>query len=426
MAILVDYDVVMGLFRDAGKDPGLDRHIAGESGEQRIQRIIMEINTGQRSIQNVVSAISKLSGQELKPKFPAEVVTYTMVLNYFLEQGKDPASDQHISGESGEDRVRRIVIEINSGQRTIADAIFEIGRLDAPKKKKEIGDKLSPESVAKIILETFPWMKEFPGIWDMILSGVKDDLPNEVILANVRDTEAYKQRFPGMAARVSGKFNPINEAEYLTLEDSYRNLLSSYGILGILAPDGNALKGFFTDWIGGDVSPMELSVRLDKGYATMVDSALGVKETFREFYGIEIDDATLLTYFLDRDLGLLEMERVIGASKVGGAAMKYGLNITRTRAELLSSEGITEEMARRGFADVAREAPQLETLARMHSFNPLSQEDLESFVFHEDPGVMRRRRRIFDTALASFAGSGASSVTAQGALSELVDLDRSV
>ena len=171
---------------------------------------------------------------------------------------------------------------------------------------------------------------------------------------------------------------------------------------------------------------MELSVRLDKGYATMVDSALGVKETFREFYGIEIDDATLLTYFLDRDLGLLEMERVIGASKVGGAAMKYGLNITRTRAELLSGEGITEEMARRGFADVAREAPQLETLARMHSFNPLSQEDLESFVFHEDPGVMRRRRRIFDTALASFAGSGASSVTAQGALSELVDLDRSV
>ena len=287
------------------------------------------------------------------------------------------------------------------------------------------GGDAEKANIAEMILESFPWMKDLMGIWGVILEGVKNDLPDELILAQVRETDTYKQRFPAMAAR-EGKFNPITEAEYLQLEDSYRQLLSSYGVLGTIAPNEGALRDLYTGWIGGDVSPVELSTRLDEGYAAMYDAAPEVKEAFREFYGVNIDDSTLLTYFLDQDLGLLEMENVVGAAQVGGAALKYGLNVTRTRAELLRGEGITGEMAKRGYADVAREQPQLVKLAKMHHYNPLSQYDLEEFTFHEDPNVMASRRRIFESALADFAGAGATSVTQLGTLGELVDFDRSV
>jgi len=281
-------------------------------------------------------------------------------------------------------------------------------------------------NAAEVIMATFPWLADIPGIFDIILAGVVGDLPNEMILSNIRGSEPYMARFPAMAARKSAGFNPITEYEYLQYEDDYRGLLSSFGVLGTVAPTAGALQDLMTDWISGDVSPMELSTRLDSGYAAMSDAAPGVREAFRDFYGIEIDDATLLTYFLDKDLGLQEMERVVAASTVGGAAYQYGLNITRTRAELLYSRGVTGDLAKAGYADIARETPQLQKLASLHRYNPLSQEDLEDFTFHEDPTVAASRRRIFDTALADFMGAGVTSVTQQGTLGELVDTDQSV
>lgn len=281
-------------------------------------------------------------------------------------------------------------------------------------------------NLVDLILSAFPWLSEIPGIFDIIMEGVTQDLPTEIVLANIRESDAYKERFPAMAVRKSEEFNPITEAEYLKYEDDYRSLLRGYGVLGIFGPDDAALNDLLTGWIGGDVSPMELSLRLDQGYAAMVDAAPGVREAFQDFYGIELDDITLLTYFLDEDLGISEMEQVVAASTVGGAALKYGLNITRTRAELLVGEGVTGEIASRGYANVARELPQLEKLAKMHYYNPLTQVDLEELFFHEDPEVMRQRQKIFDTALADFKGAGASSVTRRGTLGELVDIDPSV
>lgn len=281
-------------------------------------------------------------------------------------------------------------------------------------------------NAAKAIEAAYPWLAKIPGILNLIIQGIKDDLPDGVILQNIRDSDEYKVRFAGMAIREKAGFNAISEYEYLELEDAYRTLLIDYGVIDILAPTEAAFDSLATDWIGGDVSAVELSERLDSGYAAVRDASAGVKEAFSDFYGIEISDETLLSYFLDEDLGIKEMEKQVASATIGGAAYKYGLNITRTRAELLRGEGVSANMAHSGFADITREAPQLEKLARMHHYNPLSQYDLEELVFHEDPTVASARRRIFDSALADFEGAGATSITRQGTLGELVDMDRTV
>lgn len=275
------------------------------------------------------------------------------------------------------------------------------------------------------IMQQYPWLAQLgQNITQLMVDQVQVGAPYESIVAQIRQTPEYQQRFPGMNARIQSGYNPITEAEYLALEDAYQSQLRSYGVLGILAPDSTAEKNLFADFIGNDVSVSELNRRLDIGTAIVADMAPTVQTAFKEFYGVEISPDALLTYALDPELGQNVIEDQLAAATIGGEAYRYGLNITRTRAELLRREGVTANIARQGFASVAQEQPMLEKLARIHSFSPLTQNELENFFFHEDPNVGARRARIFTQALADFQGSTAS-LSRQGGLTEFADLNRS-
>ena len=272
----------------------------------------------------------------------------------------------------------------------------------------------------------FPWLEQIPDLYPFITDLVLDDTPPEVIAARVRETEAYKVRFPGMQERISKGLGPINESEYIEMEDSYRNLLREYGVLGYYASTEDELRQLSAGLIGSDVSPAEMSRRLDSGFAQVVDAGEEVKQAFQQFYGFAPTDELLLLHALDPERGVREIENQLQTVYIGGEALRYGLNITRTRAEMLSQSGISREMARTGFADVARETPQLQTLARLHNLGPLSQTDLENFFFHEDPDVQRQRFKVFESALNEFRGAAPAATTSEGALLELVDRRRSL
>lgn len=276
------------------------------------------------------------------------------------------------------------------------------------------------------ILAEFPWLNALGGsITQMIVDLTQTATPWESIVAQIRQTPEYKTRFPGMEQRRSAGYNPISEAEYLALEDAYKQQLRSFGVQALLTPTETEFRDLASQWIASDVSVAELNRRLDAGVAVVRDIAPQAQEAFREFYGVEVSPDALLTYALDPDRGESIIEEQIAAATIGGEAYRFGLNITRTRAELLRREGVTSQIARQGFADVAREKPMLQRLATIHSFTPLSQQELEQFFFHEDPDVGARRARIFTQALAEFQGGGRASVSRQGGLTEFVDFNRS-
>ena len=277
------------------------------------------------------------------------------------------------------------------------------------------------------IRAAFPWLDQLGDeIYDLITSLVITATPAAVIAAEVRKTDQYKVRFAGMAARVSRGRNVITEAEYLDLEDSYRTLLREFGVLGYYGASEDDFRAFSAGQIGADVSATELSRRLDAGVAQIVDSGAEVQDAFEQFYGFRPTEELLLLHALDPDRGLREIENQLQTVFVGAEALRYGLNITRTRSEMLAQSGVSREMARSGFADVARETPQLQTLARLHSVTPLSQTDLEDFFFHEDPKVLQERFKLFETALGEFSGGAPAPTTRGGSLVELVDLDPSL
>ncbi len=277
------------------------------------------------------------------------------------------------------------------------------------------------------IRAAFPWLDQLgDDIYDLIVNMVINDTPSAVIASEVRKTDQYKTRFAGMAARVSRGRNVITEAEYLDLEDQYRTLLREFGVLGYYGATEDDFQAFAAGQIGADVSAREMSARLDAGVAQVVDSGPEVQDAFEQFYGFRPTEELLLLHALDPDRGLREIENQLQTVFVGAEALRYGLNITRTRSEMLSQSGVSREMARSGFADVARESPQLQTLARLHSVTPLSQADLEDFFFHDDPEVLQQRFKLFETALGEFGGGAPQPTTRSGGLVELVDLDPSL
>jgi len=284
----------------------------------------------------------------------------------------------------------------------------------------------------KAVLSENPWLKQVRGIYQLIVGLVTANAPVDSILAQVRDSDAYKERFKGMALRAAKGLSPINEAEYMAVEDSYRSQLRSAGVLGMIAKDTTEFRKLASQLIGADVSATEMSRRIDEGFAAVADRGRDVKKAFKNFYGgFTPSDSALLLYFLDPQRGLREIENQVAAVMVGGAAYEYGLNITRARAEMWSRRGVTEEMARSGFADIAREKPLIEKLAQIHDVNPISQTDLERLFFHEDAEIASRRSRLFSEALTQFKegsfGSGVGTgINQRGGLTELVDIRRTV
>lgn len=270
------------------------------------------------------------------------------------------------------------------------------------------------------VLAANPWLRELGGgIYNLLVRLVREEAPTDIIVAEIRDTNAYGRRFGGMAVRERAGYNPINEAEYLALEDGYRQQLREFGVYNYFKEDFETLSD---GWIGRDVSVSELNRRLDAGQALVSDSEQLVRSAFQTFYGIDPSPDTLLLYFLDEKRGLAQLEDQVTTATIGGEAFRYGLNITRTRADILRRSGVDENMARQGFSNVARELPTINRLAQIHRFSPLSQQELEGFFFHEDPTIGARRAATFNQAVAEFQGGTTAARSRAGGLMELLNL----
>ncbi len=278
------------------------------------------------------------------------------------------------------------------------------------------------------ILATFPWISELgDDVVQVIIDGILNADSHAVITQTIRNTDVYKARFAGLITRQGSNLPAISEREYLDVERGFREQLRQFNLMGTLGlMEEDAFRAFSADLIGSDVSVSEFNRRLDQGQALMNDSSEFVQDAFEQFYGTRVSDDILLTYFLDPDIGLELIEDQLSTAAIGGAAFRFGLNVSKTRAEILRQEGVSANLARQGFASVAQEHPVLSRLAQIHSITPLSQQELEEFFFHQDPDVGARRGRTFSTALAAFQEGGARNISKQGGLGELVDPNRTV
>lgn len=231
----------------------------------------------------------------------------------------------------------------------------------------------------------------------------------------LRQSDPYKKRFAANQERIKRGLSAVSEAEYLSLEDQYQNIMRNYGLPeAFYRKDTMGTQKGFESLIGFDVSAAELEDRIQQAEERVKNASPEVKDTLTKFYP-GISNGDILAYVLDPANALTEIKRKITAAEIGAGAAQAGLGTTVARAEELAKYGITGAQAQRGFQAIAEITPRAEQLASFYKEAPYTQTQAEAEVFGTAGAVeaQKKRQRLVGREQAAFAGTSGAF---QGAL----------
>jgi len=241
---------------------------------------------------------------------------------------------------------------------------------------------------------------------------IQDGISPAEFTLRLRDTDAYKKRFAANAQRIGKGLRALSEAEYITMEDQYQNVMRQYGL-----PDTYYTRGEmgrqegFEKFIAGDVSAVELEDRISTAQKRVLNANPEVTQALKEFYP-DITNADILAYTLDPKNAIENIKRKVTAAEIGGAALQAGLQTGLSRAEELRAAGIDKAAAQQGFGTIAGGLQRGSQLASIYGEDPYSQATAETEVFGLAGAQEARKQRQKVTGLekATFGGqSGISS-----------------
>lgn len=191
-------------------------------------------------------------------------------------------------------------------------------------------------------------MKEYglESLMGRIESYVKEGYEGPAVIALIRTTPEYKQRFPAMEA-LSKKQRAISEAAYIEFERNAAQLERAYGL-----PAGMLGKDTVTNLLTNEVSARELEERVNLAAAGAFQAPPELRQTFSQYYGI--DSGGLTAYFLDPNKALPLLTKQYAAAQIGTEAEMQDFAIGVGLAEQLQEFGVSQEQARQGFAETSR------------------------------------------------------------------------
>lgn len=221
-----------------------------------------------------------------------------------------------------------------------------------------------------------------------VTAMLQDGDPQEIVVAKLRDTTAYKQRFAANADRLAKGLSPLSEGEYLANEMSYREVMRSYGL-----PSGfYDSQDDFRKFLAADVSPQEMRDRV----VLAAERYQGADEdTKRQFTRFGFTPGEAVASILDPDAALPVLRQKITAASIAAeAAANFGddQRLSTERALELAQKGVTEEQARRGFGELGARAERDKGLAALSGYT-LSDKELE------DEALLGQRSRTRERAL---------------------------
>ena len=228
----------------------------------------------------------------------------------------------------------------------------------------------------------------------------EDIVSGDVILGRIRQTEQYKARFAGNVARRNAGFNALSEAQYIALENSYRQVMRASGL-----PTGFYDSGDdFNALIGGDVSVAELSSRVNEGYLAVQQANPQVINEMRRLYGV--DDSMLAAYFLDPEKATPMLLRQARSAQIASeATLQAQQELSAATAEELAVAGITQQQARQGFQTIA-EAEELFVPLVGTTEQAITQEEQIAGVFGTSAAAQQRIRQRSRERQAAFQAGG--------------------
>jgi len=222
----------------------------------------------------------------------------------------------------------------------------------------------------------------------------------------LRESAAFQERFSANEARRAANKPAYSVSQYLQLESSYRNTLLAAG----MPADFYNTPSDFSNFIANDISPDEIKDRVDLGYASVKNADPAVVNQLKSMYGL--DDSTLAAFFIDPARTKEAVVRAARAAEVAlQARQQAGISLGAPAAELLVQQGVTQDVARQGFTEVA----QLQELTRpLQGEQALTQEELVAGTLGTNAAAAQRVAKTQRRRKAGFEAGGNVGLTAVG------------
>lgn len=251
------------------------------------------------------------------------------------------------------------------------------------------------------------------GLSTSVVSKLKqfmvDGLSEEAIALEIRQTDEYKTRFPGMSIRRDNGFGSITEAEYMANEDEYAMLLRTHGLPPRFYDD----RMDFANLIGQDVSPNEFGERVTLAELATKGADPATKDELKRLYGI--DEPDLVAYYLDPELAtnLIEERRAFeaaGLSATAASVVGTPTGFDKETASALQREGVQRREIQQ------RLTPQAGIINQaLGEQDEISASDLASSEFGLNPEAANKVRRRREERAAGFSGQSGMLISSTGA-----------
>lgn len=258
------------------------------------------------------------------------------------------------------------------------------------------------ESVGKIVADRFA-KYGLATLGAKILDLARQGYTESTITLELQNTDEYKTRFAANIQREKKGLSVLTPAEYLSVEDAYRQTLRAYGLTQF---DNDA---YVKQFIENDVSPSELSTRVVTAVQRVQNADPAVARTLRDYYGV--GDVDMVAYVLDPNQQLTKIQRQVAAAEIGTAARLQGLEAGVSVSEQLAAQGITQAEAQKGYATIADILPTAEKLSSIYGtqLEGYRQAEAEQEVFNTLASAQRKRRALIERETSAFGGRSGTS-----------------
>lgn len=145
--------------------------------------------------------------------------------------------------------------------------------------------------VADLIAQ-FPWLRTIGLDPTWLQTTAAESVNDSDVVSKLRQTQQYKSRFQGIL-RDDGSMR-MSEAEYLSTESNYKQLLQQYGVSADKMDNPADFVGFFNS----DIDANELKQRLDT-WRQVQTGGQNMKDTFFVYAGMRVSDEELYASMVD-------------------------------------------------------------------------------------------------------------------------------
>lgn len=269
----------------------------------------------------------------------------------------------------------------------------------------ELEKQQQRQSIINILTDRFT-RYNLQSLIPVIKTLAQEGASESTITLALKESEEYKKRFKANEIRQKNNLTVLEPAEYLNLEDKYRQVLRAYG----LEQFNN--DNYVSQFIENDVSLAEFTDRIQSAVAKVKNADQRVIQTLRSFYNI--NDTDLVAYVLDPNQQFPKVAQQFAVAEIGTAAKQQGIRSTVDVAEQLARQGITQVEAQRGYATIASLLPTAEKLSQIYGSQTgaYTLTEAEQEVFGSLASAQRKRQELAQKEISAFGGTSGVSRTA--------------